>query len=149
VPRLKKFFQLLRRKAKNSKYEYYVSFHLPDGSLSPPRSSGQTSKGAADNWAIEQINEGKIPSQQNLATNKSEEYIAFPLDFLDFDNSKYVRGKLACGQTIGRAHYLLIKGIRGTAAQLVSMQVQHCFLESVQDGIVFPRPYPQPLNELE
>jgi hypothetical protein len=48
VSRPKKPFQLLRRKAKNSKYVYYVSFQMPDGSKTSPRSSGKTSKGAAE-----------------------------------------------------------------------------------------------------
>ena len=119
MPRPRKPFQLLRRKTKNAKFVYYVSFHLPDGSISPPRSSGQTSKGAAASSAIEQINEGKVPSQQGLAGNKREELIAFLLDFWDYDNSKYVRGKLARGGTIGKAHckimgYMVNKHVKPT-----------------------------------
>jgi integrase len=118
VSRPQKPYQLLRRKAKSSKYVYYVSFHLPDGSLTSPRSSGQTSKGAAENWAIEQINQGKIPAQ-NLAGNKREELVAFLLDFWDYDNSKYVRGRIARGGTISRAHcknmgYMITKFVKPT-----------------------------------
>lgn len=40
--------------SQGGKYIYYVAFHLPDGSLSSPRSNGQTSKGAAERWAIQQ-----------------------------------------------------------------------------------------------
>lgn len=119
MPKPQKPFQLLRRKAKNSKYVYYVAFHLPDGSHSSPRSSGQTSKGAAENWAIEQINAGTIPTKKNLGESKKEELVAFLLDFWDFDNSKYVRGKLARGGLIGRNHckimgYLVNKHVKPT-----------------------------------
>jgi integrase len=104
MPRPKKPFQVLRRRANNSKHVFYVSFRLPDGTVTSPRSSGQTSKGAAETWAVEQINEGKIPVSKAAAGNVREDLIAFLTDFWDYDKSKYVRGKLARGGTISRAY---------------------------------------------
>ncbi len=103
MPRPKKPFQVLRRRVK-SKYVFYVSFRLPDGTVTSPRSSGQTSRGAAETWAVEQINEGKIPVPKALPGNVREELIAFLTDFWNYDNSRYVRGKLARGGTIGRTY---------------------------------------------
>lgn len=104
MSRPKKPFQVLRRRVNNSKHVFYVSFRLPDGTVTSPRSSGQTSHGAAETWAIEQINAGKIPSQKAQPGNVREELISFLTGFWDYDNSKYVRGKLARGGTIGRAY---------------------------------------------
>lgn len=104
MPRPKKPFQILRRSAKGSKSVFYVAFRLPDGTHSSPRSSGQTSRGAAETWAIEQIHQDKVPVQNALAQSVREDLVAFLKDFWDYDNSKYVRGKLARGSTIGRAY---------------------------------------------
>lgn len=104
MPRPKKPFQVLRRRIRNSKHVFYVSFRLPDGTVTSPRSSGQTSRGAAETWAIEQINEGQVVAPKAPPGNVREELIAFLTDFWDYDKSKYVRGKLARGGTIGRAY---------------------------------------------
>jgi hypothetical protein len=54
---------------------FYFSFHLPDDTVTSPRSSGQTSREAAETWVIEWVrrpsfwkaashrNEGEIPIQ--------------------------------------------------------------------------------------
>ena len=73
MPRPKKPFQVLRRRVNKSKHVFYVSFRLPDGTVTSPRSSGQTSRGAAETWAIEQINEGKIPVQKAAPGNVRED----------------------------------------------------------------------------
>ncbi len=104
MPRPQKPFQVLRRSAKNSKHVFYVSFRLPDGTVTSPRSSGQTSRGAAETWAVEQIHEGKIPVQKASPGNVREELVAFLTDFWDYDKSKYVRGKLARGGTMSKAY---------------------------------------------
>jgi len=119
VSRPKKPFQVLRRRAKDSKQMFYVAFRLPDGTHTSPRSSGQTSKGATETWAIEQIHEGKIPVQMSRAGNKREELIAFLTDFWDFEKSKYVRGKIARGGTISKAYcrtmgYMVNKYVKPT-----------------------------------
>ncbi len=103
MPRPKKPFQVLRRRVK-SKYVFYVSFRLTDGTVTSPRSSGQRSRGAAETWAVEQINEGRIPVPKAQPGNVREELVAFLTDFWNYDKSKYVRGKLARGGTIGKAY---------------------------------------------
>lgn len=103
MPRPQKPFQTLRRATGSSKFIYYISFRLPDGTVTSPRSSGQTSKGAAERWAIQQIKEGKFPAKPTTGVKK-DDLVAFLVDFWDYDNSKYVRGKLARGGTISRNH---------------------------------------------
>ena len=104
MPRPKKPFQVLRRRVNKSKHMFYVSFRLPDGTVTSPRSSGQTSRGAAETWTIEQINEGKIPVPKAAPGNVREELVAFLTDFWDCEKSKYVRGKLARGGAMSRAY---------------------------------------------
>jgi len=95
-------FLLHPRPSKKFKQIYYVQFRVNDGSLLT-LSTGQTSRAAAETWAVAQIREGKVPAQKGLA-GKREELVSFLTDFWDFDKSKYVRGKIARGGTIGRTY---------------------------------------------
>jgi len=107
VPKPKKAFQVVQRVAKDTKHPkkiFYVAFRQPDGSLDSPKSSGQTSMSAAENWATERIKQGDIPVSKAQPANPREELIAFLSDFWDYDKSRYVRGKLARGGAIGRAY---------------------------------------------
>jgi len=52
-------FSLFKRQRKGKKPVYYVRFRLPDGTRTPGRSTGCTSKAKAENWAWAQLNKGK------------------------------------------------------------------------------------------
>ena len=112
MPKPKKAFQVVQRVAKDTKHPrkiFYVAFRQPDGSLDSPKSSGQTSRSAAETWAIERIKQGNIPVSKARPGNSREELIAFLTDFWDYDKSKYVRGKLARGGTISRTYCRIMR----------------------------------------
>jgi integrase len=52
-------FSLYKRPRKNKKPVFYARFRKPDGTWSSGRSTGQTSEGAAQNWALQQLENGK------------------------------------------------------------------------------------------
>ncbi|HUZ16861.1 MAG TPA: hypothetical protein VMV68_00620, partial [Spirochaetia bacterium] len=54
-------FSMYARKRKHGKPVYYVRFRNLDGTLSSAKCSGETSKGAAKNWAVGEIETGHIP----------------------------------------------------------------------------------------
>jgi hypothetical protein len=57
-----RLFSLYPRKRKSGKPTYYCRFRRPDGSWAAGKSTGQTSVGAAESWALEQIATGKVPA---------------------------------------------------------------------------------------
>lgn len=60
---MKKPFTLYKLSTtKLNKYVYYVRFRDADVNSLPGRSSGKTSKNAAEAWAIKQLQEGTIKS---------------------------------------------------------------------------------------
>jgi hypothetical protein len=63
-----KLFHLYKRPtSKEKKYVYYCRFYDPEtGERLPGRSTGQTSKAAAENWAFEQIQKGKVVSHKSI-----------------------------------------------------------------------------------
>jgi integrase len=101
--RARKPYLVFPKPSKKFRQLFYVQFRLPDGSLSVPRASGQTSSAGAETWAVEQIRAGVI-EQTLTSRNRREELISFLTDFWDFERSRYIRGRLARGNTIGRAY---------------------------------------------
>ncbi len=56
----RKPFIVYKRKLKRGKAVYYVRYRLPDGTRLPGRSTGQTSKDAAEAWAWNHIDSGRV-----------------------------------------------------------------------------------------
>jgi hypothetical protein len=66
-----KIFHLHKRPTtKPGKYVYYVQFYDEDGNRSNARSTGQTSKTAAETWAYEQLKKGIIVTEKNITFAK-------------------------------------------------------------------------------
>ncbi len=64
-------FNLYKRPAtKNNKYTWYVRFYDEEGNRLAGRSTGQTSKSAAETWSYEQLKRGLIASQKNITFGK-------------------------------------------------------------------------------
>jgi hypothetical protein len=60
-------FNLYKRPTtKKGKIVYYVRFYDEEGNRLPGRSTGQTSKSAAETWAIEQLRKGIITATYNF-----------------------------------------------------------------------------------
>ncbi len=63
-----KLFYLYRRNR-----TYYCRFKLPDGRLSPAKSTGETSKFKAERWAFNYLSAGKIVIRPNITLAKFAE----------------------------------------------------------------------------
>jgi hypothetical protein len=59
-------FNLYKRPAKNGKNIYYVQFYDDAGIRLGAKSTGQTSKAAAESWAYEQLKNGQIVTKKNI-----------------------------------------------------------------------------------
>jgi hypothetical protein len=60
-------FNLYKRPTtKNNRYIYYVQFYDEDGNRLGARSTGQTSKTAAEEWAYAQLQKGIIVTEKNI-----------------------------------------------------------------------------------
>ncbi|HNR88564.1 MAG TPA: tyrosine-type recombinase/integrase [Spirochaetota bacterium] len=74
---------------------YYCRFKLPDGRINPGKSTGETAKGRAEQWAIEYLRSGQIVRRENITLSE------FAKDFFIWSGSwatdKRVRG-LRIGQ---------------------------------------------------
>ncbi len=77
---------------------YYVQFRDEKGRRLPGRSSGQSSKSAAEVWAIEQLSKGIIPSRANLT------FIKFAESWFIWGKCEYIQRKLDRGISISRGY---------------------------------------------
>ena len=92
-------FTFFPRKSKRYGLVYYVRFRDPNtGKRINPVSSGQTTKGATKNWAIEQIKAGKIfkPTKYN--------FTAFTADWFIWDKCPYLKLNKSKGQEYSRSY---------------------------------------------
>jgi len=87
-----KLFSLHKRIKKN-KSIYYCQFKLPDDSWSTAKSTGQTSKVKAENWAIDYLRAGKIIKSENTTLEE------FAVDFFSWDG-EWAIDKKATGKRI-------------------------------------------------
>lgn len=76
-------FSLYKRKRKSGKPVYYCQFRLLDGTRTPGRSTGETSKAAAERWALNQLEYGKPVKRKNvtLAEFATEEFFSWGSDW--------------------------------------------------------------------
>jgi integrase len=83
---------------KKNKHIYYVQFYDEEGNRLPGRSSGQTSRAAAETWAHEQLKRGIITPKKDITFGKYAE------PWWDYDRCPYIQGKLARGFVLSRTH---------------------------------------------
>jgi len=101
----RKPFLIFPRPSKKFGRIYYVQFRLAlaDGSLTVPRSTGQTSEGRGRDLGGRTDQEGN-PGGSQRGRDPRAELIAFLTDFWAFDKSQYVQGLLNRGKTISRLY---------------------------------------------
>jgi len=80
------------------KFIYYVQFYDEAGNRMTARSSGQTNKGAAENWAIELLRKGIILSEKNIT------FVQYAQDWWIWEKCQYVKGRLTRGASLSRAY---------------------------------------------
>jgi len=94
-----KSFHLQKRPTiKKNKFIYYVQFYDEYGNRLTARSSGQTSKAAAEVWAVEQIKKGTITNTRDITFGKYAE------NWWIWDQCRYVKNQLARGKRLSRRY---------------------------------------------
>lgn len=86
-------------KRKNSPY-YNVQFSNPDGTPGAQKSSGETTKARAEQWAIEQIKEGNVTVKSN-----QHKLTQYTVDFFAFEG-RWATRKKNRGHRISERHCL-------------------------------------------
>jgi integrase len=99
----KPFHLYKRSTTKNTKHIYYVQFYDDDGNRLTARSTGQTSKAAAETWSYEQLKRGLIATQKNITFGKYAE------NWWIWDKCEYVKGKIARGGELSMAYVDLMR----------------------------------------
>lgn len=79
----KKPYSLWKRRLNTGKTVYYVRFRLDNGSWGTAKSSGQTTKTAAEAWAIKYLKSGRVVLKENVTFSQ------FASDFFSPDSSYY------------------------------------------------------------
>jgi integrase len=87
-------FNLHKRHTKGGKLIYYVQFYDEEGNRLTARSSGQSSKAAAKNWAEEQWKQGNIYSHKDITLDQYVER----KNFWIWDECEYLKRRLARGR---------------------------------------------------
>lgn len=97
-------YNLYKRPAtKKNHYLYYCRFYDEDGNRLPGRSTGQTSKSAAEAWAIEQLKKGVISSDKNVTFGKYAE------SWWIWDECPYVKSKVSRGVKLSHSYVDLMR----------------------------------------
>ena len=92
-------FNLYKRPTtKKNKITWYVRFYDEEGNRFAGRSTGQTSKSAAESWAHEQLKKGVIPTEKNISFGK------FVESFWIWGKCHYVKIRLTRGANISRTY---------------------------------------------
>jgi len=83
----------LHKRTKKNKSIYYCQFKLPDGSWCTAKSTGETSKVKAENWALDYLRAGKIIKSENITLSE------FADSFFSLDG-EWATDKRATGKRI-------------------------------------------------
>jgi len=96
----RKSFYLLKRKDRLTvgKPTYYARFRDEGGELLPWRSTGETTKTRAENWALTQFKAGRIATRENLT------FATFAEKWWKWGECDYIRGRLARGKALSRTY---------------------------------------------
>lgn len=91
-------FNLYRRPTCNGKCINYVQFYDDTGKRLTAKSTGQTSKAAAESWAYEQLKNGHIITKKNITFGQ------YARDWWVWDRCLYIKSRLARGANISRGY---------------------------------------------
>lgn len=95
---MRKPFTLYKRNTtKKNKYVYYIQFYDEEGNRLTGRSSGQTSKAAAEAWAYNEITCGRIKYKSNLT------FTEYADNWFIWDKCEYLKRKRIRG-SVSRSH---------------------------------------------
>jgi hypothetical protein len=90
-------YSLYKRRLDSGRSVYYVRFRLDDGSFGTGKSTRQTTKTAAEAWAIKYLSSGQVVIRENIT------FEDFSQNFFAWDGH-YIKSLLLRGRQIGRSH---------------------------------------------
>ena len=90
-------FNLYKRKTKKG-HIFYCQFYDDTGKRLTAKSTGQTSKAAAENWSIEQLKSGKVITQKTITFQQYAE------NWWLWDKCNYIKSKLLRGSRISKSY---------------------------------------------
>jgi integrase len=93
----KKPYSLWKRRLKTGRYIWYVRFRLDEGCFGTAKSSGQSTKTAAEAWAINYLRQGQVVTRENIS------FAAYASDFFS-PKGDYMRTLELRGKRIGQRH---------------------------------------------
>ena len=103
---LKDFHLHKRPTTKKNKYIYYVQFIDEAGRRLTARSSGQTSRAAAERWAVKHLKNGTATDKRDIP------FASFAENFWVWDKCKYLRVQLARGKTLSQRYADEMRSLR-------------------------------------
>lgn len=98
-------FHLYKRPTrKKNKYIYYVQFYDEDGNRLSGRSTGQTTKAAAETWTYEQLKRGYIKTPKNITFGQ------YAQDWWTWDKCIYIKSRKLRGKPLSRSYIDTMRG---------------------------------------
>ena len=94
----KPFHLIKRPTTENGKFIYYVKFYDDFGNRTTARSSGQSTKSAAETWAYDQLKKGLIAVGKDITFGKYAE------DWWVWDKCRYLKSQKARGKELSRRY---------------------------------------------
>jgi len=91
-------FNLYRRPTRNGKSIYYVQFYTEGGNRLSAKSTGQTSKTAAEAWSYEQLKNGRVITKKNIT------FSPYARDWWVWDRCLYLKSRRVRGATVSRGY---------------------------------------------
>lgn len=85
---------------------FYVQFKDEDGRYGTARSTGQTSRGAAEGWAVKQLREGKVVTRTSMTLSQWVERA----QWWEPGKCRYMKRREAEGAPIGKTYASIAKG---------------------------------------
>ena len=106
MSRAEKDFYLVKRRDRltDGKPTYYARFRNEDGDLLPWKSTCETTKTRAENWARKEWRAGRTTTRENLT------FATFAANWWKWGECDYIRGKLARGKRMSRSYADIQRG---------------------------------------
>lgn len=106
MSRAVKDFYLVKRRDRltEGKPTYYARFRTDDGALLPWKSTGETTKTRAENWARKEWRTGRLTTRENLT------FGTFAEKWWKWGECDYIRGRLDRGKSLSRTYADIQRG---------------------------------------
>jgi integrase len=93
----RKPYSLWKRKLPSGRTSYYARFRLDDGTFGTAKATGQSTKSAAESWAIDYLSRGQVITKENIT------FAEYANAYFDWDGP-YIKSLRLRGRQIGERH---------------------------------------------